>query len=69
MKHSKQVFLAEGPEQHQREARELEHLARIKEQKLAKLRRMGVPDKYMAELTQFDPKKALITDYKRGGKW
>lgn len=45
---------------------ELKGLNEIKVKKIEELRKMGVPDKYLAELSKFDPETALLNDYKLG---
>merc|ERR1711871_496291 len=59
-------FVQSGKDQHHEQNNELRALAGVRDQKIAQLRKMGVPEKYIAELSGFDPKKALSTDYKRG---
>lgn len=44
----------------------LAHLNSIKTNKIEQLRQNGVPEKYLSELGNFDPRKVLLADYKRG---
>jgi len=50
-------------------ARHMAKLNRIRAEKIEELKRMGVPEKYCSELSHHDPEKAILNDYKRGGKW
>eukprot|EP00939_MAST-03C_sp_MAST-3C-sp1_P003069 g3069.t1 len=50
-------------------AQHMAKLNRIKAEKIAELKKMGVPDRYCSELAHHDPERAILNDYKRGGKW
>ena len=62
-------FIEEGRSGQKKTTAELGQLNDLKREKLEQLKAMGVPDKYISELGHYDPKKALLNDYKRGGKW
>lgn len=66
-KDMQQTFLKSGHHNTKKTAQELDELNQIKARKISELRKMGVPEKYLAELDKFDPEQALLTDYKRGG--
>jgi len=65
----KSEFRAAGSKVQREGMNHIEKLRSIKNKKIAELKKMGVPQKYVSELHHHDPLKALLTDYKRGGKW
>lgn len=68
-KKKKTDFLAAGDFVQRENMAHITKLRNIKQKKIDELRTMGVPSKYTSELNHHDPQKALLTDYKRGGKW
>lgn len=64
----RESFLREGRAISRQRQEELDRLAQIKAAKVRELQEAGVPHKYIVELERFDPEKALVQDYKRGGK-
>ena len=64
-----QQYIREGHEAVARRERELQRIEKIKQQKIKSLRDKGVPDRFMAEMINYDAQKIMMEDYKRGGKW
>jgi len=48
-------------------SKKMKHLNSLKMAKIEQLKSIGVPQKYVSELSGYDPMKALSDDYKRGG--
>lgn len=67
-KETQQNFITLGHATFKKTEKELDELNQIKARKIAELRQIGVPEKYLAELDKFDPEQALLTDYKRGAQ-
>merc|ERR1711924_19147 len=44
----------------------LAHLSAVKSEKIEQLRQSGVPEKYISELGNFDARKVLLSDFKKG---
>lgn len=68
-KYKKNEFLRAGDLAQRSNMAHINNLNSIKQKKIDELQRLGVPQKYISELNHHDPQKALLTDYKRGGKW
>ena len=65
-KEHQKTFVTSGHAYVKKSAAELAALNEVKARKIEELRRMGVPEKYLAELDRFDPETALLNDYKLG---
>lgn len=66
VKQTKQDFVKMGIAAEMEKEKYLGHLNSIKAGKIEQLRQAGVPERYLSELSNFDPRKVMLSDYKRG---
>ena len=58
-----------GAETNRVMAESMQRVEDLKVSRIAELKARGVPEKYLSELINFDPSKAISQDYKRGKQY